>query len=151
MRIYWHWFTPSIQIWGFLIPNNFVLVLMALVMKTWWFWANTFRIKAVKDLIWGHLAISSQPELILFCFSDNRQDVWPSDRKRLCFRSMRCGKFPDRSDPGISRTRKCCNFKSSIIARATASPQCVSLVWWRTSSHVLSLLDIGWVVRKTGL
>ena len=38
-----------------------------------------------------------------------------------------------------------------IIARATASPQCVSLVWWRTSSHVLSLLDIGWVVRKTAL
>ena len=38
-----------------------------------------------------------------------------------------------------------------IIARATASPQCVSLVWWRTSSHVLSLLDIGWVVQKTGL
>ena len=38
-----------------------------------------------------------------------------------------------------------------IIVRATASLQCVSLVWWRTSSHVLSLLDIGWVVRKTAL
>ena len=38
-----------------------------------------------------------------------------------------------------------------IIARATASLQCVSLVWWRTSSHVLSLLGIGWVVWKTGL
>ena len=50
IRIYWHWFTPSIQIWRRPILNNVVLVSMASLMKTKWIWVNTFRIKGANDL-----------------------------------------------------------------------------------------------------
>ena len=64
--LYWHWFTPSIQIWRWPILNNIVLVSTASLMKTWWIWVNTF-IKGANDQIWGQIVISSELELILFC------------------------------------------------------------------------------------
>ena len=71
----------------------------------WCLWPQ-WRKHGDNDLIWGNLAISSQPELIFFVYggSDNRQDVWPTDRKKLCLRTFQFGNFLDRSDPGSSRT-----------------------------------------------
>ena len=75
----------------------------------WWFWVNTSNLRLSCNFN------SARADTFLFMvgqITGKMFDHW----KRLCFRSIRSGHFPDQSGPGTSRTGKCCNLKSSCTA-----------------------------------